>query len=208
MNLQVSFDFTDLEKAIEIAKRIEPYVDIIEIGSMLIYQYGSAAIKTFREQLPESTLLADAKVIDRGKESATILLGAGANWVTVMAGTGKNVIHAACTTAHGFNKKVMLDIIDASSPGQSALEAKNLGADAILFHQPFDEEDPLSFLDKWDMVRGNTNLPIYISAKITRDTLEKIIPLKPDGIIVGRTITQAEDPAQEAKYFYDVCKNK
>ena len=100
--------------------------------------------------------------------------------------------------------KVMLDLIDSNTVGQSALEAKNLGADALLFHQPYSETESLVFLDKWDMIKGNTNLPIFVSAKINRDNVDKIIALRPDVIIVGLSITDAQDAAQEAQYFAEL----
>ena len=205
MKLQIAFDSIDLEKSVETAIQIANYADIIEIGSLLIYKYGIHAIETFKNNLPKKTLLADTKIIDRGKDATSLILGAGADWVTVMAGTSKDVIHSVCATAHNLNKKVMLDLIDSCSAGQSALEAKSLGADAILFHQAYDEQQPLLFLDKWDMVRSNTNLPIFISAKVKRENFEQITQLKPDGIIIGKTVTNSENAVEEVKYFYDLC---
>ena len=206
MKLQVSFDSSDLDKSVEIAVQIADYTDIIEIGSLLIYKYGITAVETFRQNLPKKTLLADMKIIDRGKEAANLALNAGADWVTVMAGTSKEIIHSVCTEAHNINKKVLLDLVDSNSPGQSALDAKSLGVDAILFHQTHAETQPLLFLDKWEMVKGNTNLPIFVSAKITRETINSIIQFKPDGIIIGKSIVQAANPLEEAKFFYDICK--
>ena len=98
----------------------------------------------------------------------------------------------------------MLDLIASDSVGQSALEAKNIGADALLFHQPYSETESLVFLDKWDMIKGNSSLPIFVSAKINRDNVDKIVALRPDGIIVGLSITEAEDSAQEAQYFAEL----
>ena len=100
----------------------------------------------------------------------------------------------------------MLDLLDASSVGQSALEAKNLGVDALLFHSAYDEQDT-TILDKWDMVKGNSELPVFVSAKIGRESVEEIVKLLPDGIIIGRAITGAENPAQEAQYFAKLIKN-
>lgn len=206
MKLQIAFDITDLDEAIKIAHKVAEQSDIFEIGTLLIYKYGVAAVERFRQEFPKKTLLADIKIIDRGKEAVATMSSAGADWITVMAGTGKEVIHSASTMAHQLNVKVMLDLVDSSSVGQSAMDAKNLGADALLFHQAYDEKDALILLDKWEMVRGNTTLPIFVSAKINRTTVFNILNIKPDGIIVGKSITDAEDPADEAKFFYNLSK--
>ena len=34
---------------------------------------------------------------------------------------------------------------------------------------------------------------------------EGIIELNPDGIIIGKSIIDAEDPAKEAKFYHDKC---
>lgn len=204
MRLQIAFDMTDLEKALVVAAAVAPYASILEIGSLLLLKHGVKAVERFRETLPDKTLLADAKIVDRGKNTVTMLVQAGADWVTVMAGTGKEVIHSVSTTAHELHKSVMLDLLDACSLGQSALDAKSLGVNALLFHKPYEQkEDPLAFADKWEMVRGNTNLPIFISGKITRDSVEKIKILNPDGLVIGKAIIEALNPAEEAKFFFD-----
>jgi 3-hexulose-6-phosphate synthase len=204
MKLQIAFDITDLEKAIELGAQVAEYCDIFEIGTLLIYKNGIKAIERFREEFPKQVLLADTKIIDRGKEAAATMASAGADWITVMAGTGKEVIHSACTTAHQYNMKVMLDLVDASALGQSALDAKNLGADALLFHQAHDEKDALILLDKWEIVRGNTPLPIFISAKITRTSIYTILNIKPDGIVIGKSIIDSDEPTKEAQFFYEL----
>ncbi len=206
MKLQISFDLFDLDKALEIGSEVAQYTDIIEIGTILIYRYGINAVKEFKKAFPEKTILADTKIVDRGKEIAELVAAAGADWITVVAGTSPYVIHATTTAAHQANMKIMLDLIDSSSIGQSALEAKNLGADALLFHQPYSEKESLVFLDKWDMIKGNTTLPIAISAKINRENVDKIVALKPDTIIVGLSITDAQDSATEAHYFAELVK--
>ncbi|MBA3954287.1 orotidine 5'-phosphate decarboxylase [Candidatus Dependentiae bacterium] len=200
MKLQIAFDLTDLDQAIAIAEAVENSADIIEVGSLLIYKHGVLAVQKFKERFPQKIILADTKIVDRSKDAVTLFAQSGADWITVMAGANKNVIHAACTIAHELGKKVMLDLLDASSLGQSALEAKSLGADALVFHKPIDD-DPLVFLDRWDMVKGNTQLPVFISTALSRETLSEILSINPAGLVLGQTITQSQDPQQEAAYF-------
>ena len=204
MKLQISFDLADLDKAIAIARDVADYADIIEIGTILIHKYGVKAIEAFREALPNKTLLADTKIADRGAETAALFAQAGIDWITVMAGTSNDVIHSTCNAAHKHNLKIMLDLIDGCSLGQSALEAKNLGVTTLLFHQPHDEPESPLFLDRWEMVRGNTTLPIFISAKIKRTNIAPILAMKPQGLIIGKSIIEAENPRDEAQFFYEL----
>jgi len=206
MNLQISFDVTDLEKALATAHQIAKFCDTIELGTVLINKYGIEAVQAFKKAFPDKVILADTKIIDRGKMIATVFAEAGANWITVMAGTSNTVIHSACATAHNMGKKVMLDLLDAKSAGQSAMEAKNLGIDALFFHSPHDEKDELLFLDNWEMVKENTELPIYVSAKINRENVDHILALKPAGIVVGTSIITNENPDQEAQFYYNLVK--
>lgn len=206
MKLQIAFDTADLDKAVAVAHQIVNYCDIIEIGTMLIYKHGTEALITFKQTFPEKTILVDSKIVDRGAQSSVLFFEQDADWITVMAGTSKNVIHAACTKAHAAGKKVMLDLLDSNSPGQTALEAKSFGVNALLFHQPYDDEHSLLFLDNWAIIKGNSRVPIFVSAKITKDNIDKILEIKPDGIVIGKAITEAEDPQQEAQFFYNLCK--
>ena len=121
MKLQISFDLSDLDAAVSIASEVAQYADILEVGTILIYNHGTEAITRFKEACPDSVILADTKIVDRPKEIVETFAQSGAQWITVMAGSSKDTIHAATTAAHNANIKVMLDLIDSSSIGQSAL---------------------------------------------------------------------------------------
>jgi 3-hexulose-6-phosphate synthase len=203
MKLLISFDITDLQSALTIAKQVAPFCDIIEVGTILFYKYGVGALEAFKKELPHKPILADSKIIDRGRSAAELLSQGGADWMTVMAGTSNTVIHAVCSAAHSKGSKVVLDLLDAPSPGQSAMEAQNLGVDALLFHPPHDESNGRIFLDQWDMVSGNTKLPMFVSAKINRDNIHDVVRIKPAAIIIGTSIVTAANPAQEAEFFYN-----
>ena len=79
MKLQISFDLTDLDKALEIALGVAPYASMVEVGSLLLYKYGVKAIEKFREAFEDKVIIDDAKIIDRGKESAGGFAQAGAD---------------------------------------------------------------------------------------------------------------------------------
>ena len=205
MKLQISFDCIELEKALNVADSIFKYADIIEVGTSLILEYGVKSVEKFRKKLPNSIILADTKIIDRGNTISELMFDYGADWITVMGGASKHVIHNVSNTAKIHNKSVMLDLLDSQSPGQSAMEAKNLGVDAVLIHR-HNNDDDLTFLDRWEMVRGNTDLPIFISTDIDKESIKKVILLNPNGIVIGKAITASSDPDQEALFFSKLCK--
>ena len=202
MKLQIAFDLTDLRQALDIAEDVREYADIMEVGSLLIYKYGDHAVRAFKEKFPDKIILADVKIADRGKEAVVLFAQAGADRITVLAGTNKHVIHAATRTAHESGKRIMLDLTDSSSPGQAALEAKSLGADALLLPLFPAPDTSMTVGEQWDIVRGNTELPIFITAAINRENIHEILALKPAGIIIGSAIVRSDNPKEEAAAFY------
>ena len=47
-------------------------------------------------------------------------------------------------------------------------------------------------------------MPIFVSAKITRNTIHEVMNIKPDGLVIGKSITDTDNPAEEAKFFYEL----
>ncbi|MGE0010098.1 MAG: orotidine 5'-phosphate decarboxylase / HUMPS family protein [Candidatus Babeliales bacterium] len=199
MELYISFDFPDLDQALAIAERVEPYATGFDVGSLLLYKYGVQAIEQFRTQFKNKIINVDAKLVVHGKETVALFAQAGADSITVMGGTRKEVIHAACTQAHTMNKRVLLDVSNASAYGQIALEAQSMGADGLLLRTMYDANEQLLFKDQWTMIRGNTPLPIYLTGKISLENIDNIREIQPNGVFVGRAITQADNPQEVAR---------
>ncbi len=201
MKLQISFELTKLTEALAIAKDVAEFGDILEVGTLLLYAEGVRAIEAFRKEFPDKTLLADPKISDRASDVVNLCADAGANIITVLAGTDNRTILRASDTAHARSVKIALDLVDSYSMGQSARDAESLGADIVLFHRSHDGNDVTAMTEEWQVTRGNTDVPIFMSGSITKDKIEQIVKLKPDGVVIGSAITRAANPAEAAAYF-------
>ena len=204
MKLQISYDFTKLPEAIEIAKKTASFANIIEIGTPLIIAQGINAIYEFKKHFPDKILLVDTKIVDRVNDIIPLIAKTKAEYITVLYGTSNQVIQKTTHLAHSLNIKVVLDLIDTETMGQAALDAKALNIDHLLFHCPHDLGKTYENIEKWESVRGNTDLPIFISGKINRNNIKRIIKFKPNGIIIGEAITHAKNPEKEAQYFKSI----
>ncbi len=208
MKLQISYDFIDIVDALSVAKLTADYADIMEIGASLLYAHGIQAIKAFRDQFPDKELFADTKIIDKITRTIPLFASSGANSLSILAGADNKAIAQAVSQARTNNLKVMIDLIDSSSPGQSALDAQGFEVDAIIFRRPTEIENSIDLIDAWQNVRGNTSLPIFIGGNITLENLPEIVELEPHGIIVGSDITRAENPQEQAQKIRDFILSK
>ena len=53
MKLQIALDDVTLEGALELVKKVRDYIDIIEIGTPFVYEYGMQAVRTMKEHFPD-----------------------------------------------------------------------------------------------------------------------------------------------------------
>ena len=208
MKLYIAFDLLDLEKCIQIAHIVEPYVDRFEIRSTLLYKYGIHAIEVFRKEFPDKELFVDTKIINHGKELSNLAFQAGADIISVMAGAPQHLIHAVCNHTHDQKKKILLDLLDTPLVGEAALTASSLGVDGLIFYQAPEDAQGYAPDNKWLSVQENSSVPIFIGSSITRNNIDAILLLNPAGIVLSKTITQAEDPLAEILFFLEKIKEK
>ena len=98
MKLQIALDDVTLEGALELVKKVRDYIDIIEIGTPFVYEYGMQAVRTMKEHFPDKEILADMKIMDAGYYEAEEALKAGADYVTVL-GVTDNLTIQGCKEA-------------------------------------------------------------------------------------------------------------
>ena len=62
MKLQLALDDITLENAVELVKSVEAHIDIIEVGTPMVIEYGMEAVRTMKKNFPGKEVLADLKM--------------------------------------------------------------------------------------------------------------------------------------------------
>ncbi len=201
IKLHFTYNIGDLAQAIKLAEQTADSADIIGVGSLLLFKEGVQAVKAFKHAFPNKQIFAETKMVDKTEEAITMMAQAGASYVSVLAGTFNTSIKKAVATAHRFEIKLALDLLDAPCLGQAAMDATNLGVDMLILHHAPHMEDSSDIDSIWHNVRDNTNLPIFITGKVDLSNVEQVASLKPQGIMIGSPVTRAESPLKAAQDF-------
>ncbi|MFL1059554.1 orotidine 5'-phosphate decarboxylase / HUMPS family protein, partial [Mycoplasmopsis synoviae] len=65
--MQFALDFWEIQDAILAVKKAKKYIDVIEVGTILIASQDKKAIKALAEEFPDKIIVADGKIADAGK---------------------------------------------------------------------------------------------------------------------------------------------
>lgn len=199
MKLQVALD-GNLQDSLAILEAVSNMIDIAEIGTPLIYREGMNAARIFRQKFPTLTLLADLKIMDAGEEEAAIAFEAGCDLVTVMGVTQDSTIRGAVKAARRFGKQIVVDLMQVSDPLTRGRELLALGCDYLCVHTAYDMQSaghsPLETLETLSQQIEHSRLAVAGGIKLS--TIDAIVELQPDILIVGGAITRAPNPAEAA----------
>ena len=104
--LQLAIDTLSLEEALELLKKVSPYIDIAEVGTPLLYRSGLEAVRKIREAFPELYILCDGKIMDAGAYESGEQYEAGANCASVLGVTDDATIQACVEEAKKYGTEV------------------------------------------------------------------------------------------------------
>lgn len=139
--LQVALDTLSTEEAIRSLEPIHPYIDIIEVGTILLAAEGVSAIKRIRDLYPDKIIVADGKVADAGNVFSKLFFGSGANLLTCICAaetaTIAECVKLASTYEHNCEVQVELT---SHFTFEQAKEWAEVGVTQVVYHRARDAQ--------------------------------------------------------------------
>lgn len=208
MKLQLALDDTTLEEAMELVENVRDYVDIIEVGTPMVMEYGMAPVRELKKRFPDKKVLADLKIMDAGKYESEIAFKAGADYITVLGVTDDGTIEGCVEAARAHRGLVVADIICVKDAEERIRRLEELGIDILSVHTGVDQQaagrTPLDDLKV--MRRAVTAAEISVAGGISAETLPAYLEYSPEIVIVGSGITHAENPRKVAEKIYKIVR--
>lgn len=199
--LQIALDDMRLEDALQLVDKMQRSIDIVEVGTPFMMEYGMEAVRSFRKLFPDLEILCDGKIMDAGEYEAELMYKAGADYVTVLAVTDDRTISDVVSVAKRYGKKVMVDMICVSDAESRIERVEELGVDVIAVHTGVDQQaagrTPLDDLREMHSCVKHTAIAVAGGINVT--TLNDYLAYQPEIVIVGSGIAHAKDPIKEAK---------
>ena len=197
IKLQLALDDISLKDALSLLGKVRDHIDIAEVGTPFLMEYGTSAIRQIKAAFPGLEVLCDGKIMDAGSYEADIGFEAGADYVTVLAVTEDATIRDVALSAERRGKIAVADMICVRDLPQRVSELKQLGIQMLSVHTGVDQQKagrtPISDLSLIKSCCGE--LPVSVAGGITPDTVDEYLALDPAVIICGGGILHAADPA-------------
>ena len=198
--LQVALDLLTTADALAMARKVAPYVDIIELGTPLIKSEGVAVISALKAAHPDKEIFADLKTADAGYLEADLAFAAGADLVTVMGAAGDATIQGAVKAGKERGKKVVADMIAVPNRVDRAREVVKLGVAFVEIHAGLDEQAQPGYSIN-DLLEDGAiaGVPFSVAGGVNTDTIASVREAGAEVAVAGGAIYHAEDPAAAAK---------
>lgn len=205
MKLQLAMDDIALDDALKVLDEIHPYIDIIEVGTPMVIEYGMDAVRKIRSRFPEKEILADLKIMDGGYYEAMEAFNAGSDYITVLGVTDLVTIEGCVKAADETGKTCAVDMICVNDLGKRTKEVEDTGAGLIAVHTGVDlqAKGRTPLMDLKDIQKAADKAKVSVAGGINASTIKEYAAENPDIVVVGGGILHQENPAKAAKEIYD-----
>lgn len=202
MKLQIALDTCDIKESLDIIHEVNSFIDIVEIGTPMIINYGVEAVRVMKKKFPVQVILADTKIMDAGEFEAEIAFRAGADIISVMGITNDETIKGAVRAAKSVRGKVLADMMCVKNLEERAKELIEMGVNYVCVHTATDvqrSESPFKSLAAVQQALGSKYTAI--AGGINCDSIHKILPYRPEIVVIGNGITGEKNKHKSAEYM-------
>jgi len=199
--VQVALDLRDLDRAVAVARAAAAAgAQFVEIGDPLVKAVGVSAIERIKRSVPDIAVVAEMMSADWGRDQVIVAAEAGADVVLLIGPASTASVAAAVEASRKLGVPLLLDVPQGRLDQAWVQAMERLGVDGFSITTNIDlgvaGPHPL---DQANAVRSWTKLPVAVSGGF--DTTDDIINTVPawDILVVGRSISDAVDPAAAAR---------
>lgn len=202
--LQVALDYANTPEVLQIAEAVQEYVDILDIGTLLLKREGVRIITVIKQAFPKKLVFADTKTVDLGQLEAQMVFEAGADMMSVCGAAPDATIELAIREAHLLGKKVLVDLIGTDASYRQIKRLSYVQPDYIIIHSGVDEwHHENTLFEKVEIISQICPIPLAISGGIQLDDIPYLLIFQPAIIVIGTAITTSSQPRQAAKLFWE-----
>ena len=197
MKLQLALDRLTYEECFRILDQVGESVDIIEVGTGVIKEYGLGIVRDIKEKYPRKSVLADVKICDAGKSESETAFDYGADIITVMSFADMNTISTCVETAGVRQKEVVIDLLNNKDPDVFD-QLEFIGVSSVSAHIGKDQQSGDAGHNPFFQELTGRDFKVYVAGGINENNLDRYLNLNPAVVIVGSGITKAEDKKEKA----------
>ncbi|USK60773.1 3-hexulose-6-phosphate synthase [Peribacillus asahii] len=201
MKIQLALDRLSIEEAIQITREVEKSIDLIEVGTSLIKEFGMNAVSKIREAFPNKTIVGDIKTIDNAIYEFDLCFNAGSDIATVMGVSSLHTIEACLNTAAKHGKKAMIDLLNTTTEQRVSLFQYK---EAVFCEHISKDEQEMAGKSNMNKVSFVPSLEWAVAGGITIDSIKNLIESRPHIVIIGSAITKADHPGKIAAAFKEI----
>ncbi|AAZ43451.1 MULTISPECIES: 3-keto-L-gulonate-6-phosphate decarboxylase UlaD [Mycoplasmopsis] len=206
--LQIALDFWEIQDAILAVKKAKKYIDVIEVGTILIASQGKKAIKALAEEFPDKIIVADGKIADAGKIFGKMFFENKARFTTCICAAEIPTIKDTMEIAKTFSplNEVQMEMTNNFTWDQ-VQKWKEINVPQVVWHR---SRDLQASGVKWnqndiDSVKklANMGFKVTVTGGVTKEDIKLFKGIPIYIFIAGRTIYGAENPELAAKELKD-----
>lgn len=195
LKIQLALDRLTRERSLQLIEATADSIDIIEVGTGVIKEYGMGIVKEIKNKYAHLSVLADMKTCDAGKAESIQAFEAGADITTVMAFADDQTIASTLEVAQDYGKRVMVDLLNVTSK-KRVEELVNLGCNLFCIHfgKDMQEQGDANFEELFQLIEGFTDIDVAIAGGINVELAKELKDAPIDILIVGSAITAHDQP--------------
>ncbi len=207
--LQVALDYLDGENVLQCARAIQEYVDVFNVGTLLLKREGAGIIRTFKNTFPSKVVCADTKTLDLGQLEAQMVFDAGADMMSVCGVASDQTVELAIEEGRTRQKQIIVDLIGVEPSYRQIKRLSYFQPDYLMIHTGVDEwKKENTLFQKIEMIARICPIPLAFSGGIQVDDIPYLLVFQPAIIVIGSAISTSSDPLKTTRRFWESIHGK